>query len=68
MIFNFFQDGFGSFFKEMIDSTKESLGEVWNIIHSFLVQYFSDNIIYLFIGAMLLIISLVLISNAMNHK
>lgn len=63
-----FGDGFNSFFRDIVFSTKEFLGDTWDIIYSFLAQYFSEAVIYLLVGGLLVAISLILILKAMNNK
>ncbi|MCI8574910.1 MAG: hypothetical protein HFI09_00390 [Bacilli bacterium] len=66
MFLTFFGDGLHSIFSDLVATVKELLGDTWNVIYSFLAQYFSEAMIYLFVGAILLAVSLILILKAIN--
>lgn len=54
--------------QDFIYSLKEFFQNIWDSIYSFLAQYFTDAMIYLFVGAILLAVILVLILKIINHK
>jgi hypothetical protein len=66
MFLIFFGNGLHAIFQDLVRTVKDLLGDTWDIIYSFLAQYFSEAMIYLFVGALLLAVSLILILKVIN--
>lgn len=68
MNFNSILNDFIISIKDMFASVKDFLYSVWNSIYIFLAHYFSDTVIYLFVGALALLFILIFLLKIMNHK
>lgn len=63
-----FGNDFASMFRGFITDIKTFFGETWDLIYSFLAQYFSEPMIYLFVGGIVLAVALIFILNVINKK
>ena len=68
MLFILFGNNFSYMLRSFFTDVKTFFHDTWNAIYSFLAQYFTDAMIYLFIGAILTALFLIFILHVMNKK
>lgn len=68
MIFNVAEQDFEVFYNEVTTTMKAYLADIVDFVRSILSDYFSDNLITVFMGAAICFIVLSVILKAINHR
>lgn len=68
MIFNVVEQDFEAFYNEVTTTMKAYLADIVDFFHSILSEYFSDNLITVFVGAAVCFIVLTVVLKTINHR